>query len=323
MKSKVQFILKAFVSTALIIYLLSRTDYTAIYKSLISANPVYLSIALLTLFLGKLLSGYRWQVLLLAQEIQIPLKTLIASLFVGQFFNSFLPTTIGGDAIRAYDTAVASKESAKSVTTVFIDRFIGVLALVLLAVLAISIALLLGEDVSYYLIPVLSVFLLCLVGLVVVLNNSLVMKLSDTARRMKLTRIADQMQKIYRSIQEIKGDSKTLWITFTISLLLQINVVIYHYLISLSLSLDVPIIYYFIIVPVALTILIVPFSINGIGLREGIFVYLLAGLGVSSSDAIAFSLLSFILLLTQAVIGGIIFALRGVKISELTTRRAG
>lgn len=320
MNSKLQFFLKAFVSTALIVYLLSRTEYTAIYLSLISANPFYLFLALLTLFLGKLLSGYRWQILLLTQDIKIPLKTLIASLFVGQFFNSFLPTTIGGDAIRAYDTAVASKESAKSVTTVFIDRFIGVLALVSLAVLALPIALLMGEDVSYFLIPVLSVFLLCVIGLVIVLNNSLVMMFANALRRIKLFRIADQVEKVYRSIQEMKGDTRTLWISFVVSLILQVNVVVFHYLISLSLNLEVPLIYYFIIVPVVSIILLVPFSINGIGLREGVFVFLLAGLGVSSSDAIALSLLSFILLLTQSVIGGIIFALRGSSISELTTK---
>jgi uncharacterized protein (TIRG00374 family) len=323
MKGKIQLILKAIVSIALIIYLLSRTEYTAIYASLLSADSLYLILALLTLFLGKILSGYRWQILLLAQDIKISLKSLVASLFVGQFFNSFLPTTIGGDAIRAYDTAVESKESAKSVTTVFMDRFIGVLALVSLAVVAVPVAILIGEDISYYVIPVLIVFLVCLIGLVVVLNNSLVKFFADTLQRMKLTRIADQVRKIYRSIQDMKGDVTTLWIAFGISLLLQINVVLFHYLISISLNLGVPIIYYFIIVPIALTILIVPFSINGIGLREGVFVFLLAGIGVEASEAIAFSLLSFILVLTQSVIGGIIFALRGIKISELTTKQPG
>jgi uncharacterized protein (TIRG00374 family) len=323
MNNKIQFILKTFVSIVLIIYLISRTDYTAIYKSLISAIPFYLLLALSTLFLGKLLSGYRWQLLLEAQDIGIPLKTLIASLYVGQFFNSFLPTTIGGDAIRAYDTAAASKESAKAVTIVFMDRFIGVLALVLLAVLALIVAFLMGDNVIYYLLPVLSVFLLCIIGLIIVLNDSLIKLFAKGLRRIRLNRIAVQMEKIYRSIHEMKVDPRTLLNAFAISLILQINVVIFHYFISLALGFEVPILYYFIIVPVALTILIVPFSINGIGLREGAFVFLLAGIGVSPSDAITLSLLSFFLLLTQAVIGGIVFAFRGVKISELTTEQPG
>ncbi len=323
MKGKFQLILKALVSIALIVYLLSQTDYRAIYYSLISADPIYLLLALMTLFLGKIISGYRWQILLLAQDIKIPLKTLIASLFVGQFFNSFLPTTIGGDAIRAYDTAVESKESAKSVTTVFMDRFIGVLALVTLAIIAVPIAMMFGEDVSYFIFPVLIVGLLCLIGLVIVLNNSVVRLFADFLRRFRLPRIADQVTKVYQSIQEMKDDARALWTAFGISLLLQINVVLFHYLISLSLNLNVPLIYYFIIVPIALTILILPFSINGIGLREGIYVFLLAGIGVTASNAIAFSLLSFLLVLTQAVIGGVIFALRGVKISDLTTKQPG
>lgn len=323
MKSKVQLILKIFVSIALIAYLLSGTDYSAVYSSLVSAKPVYLFLAFITLLIGKILSGYRWQMLLASQEIRIPLRSLIASLFVGQFFNSFLPTTIGGDAVRAYDTAVASNESVKSVTTVFMDRLIGVIALVMLAVLAIPIAYIMGEDVNYYLLSVLILFLFCLAGLLIVLNNSLTRGLADALQGMGLSRIADQVWKINTSIQEMRSDNKILWIAFGVSILLQINVVIFHYLISLSLSLDVPLIYYFIIVPVALTVLIVPFSINGIGIREGIFVYLLAGLGISASNAIALSLLSFLLLLTQAMIGGIIFALRGVHISEFTTKQAG
>ncbi|UCF29285.1 MAG: flippase-like domain-containing protein, partial [Chloroflexota bacterium] len=223
MKSKIQLILKALISLALIAYLLSQTEFSAIFASLISADPRYLLLAMLTLFLGKLISGYRWQILLLAQDIKIPLKTLIASLFVGQFFNSFLPTTIGGDAIRAYDTAIESEESAKAVTTVFMDRFVGVLALVTLAVLAVPIAMLVGEDVSFYFIPVLIVFLLCVVGLVVVLNNSLVRIFANVLQKMRLSRIADLVMKIYQSIQEMKGDATALWLAFGISILLQIN----------------------------------------------------------------------------------------------------
>ena len=323
MKGKLPLILKAIVSIALIAYLLSQTDYTAIYYSLTSADPFYLLLALLTLFLGKIISGYRWQILLLAQKINIPLKTLIASLFVGQFFNSFLPTTIGGDAIRAYDTAVESKESAKAVTTVFMDRFIGMLALVSLGVLAVPIAMMIGEDVSFYFIPVLVIGFLCFVGMVVVLNNSLVKMFAEILEKWRLSSIEKQLWKIYSSIQEMKDAGATLWTAFALSLILQINVVLYHYLISLSLDMGVPLIYYFIIVPIAMTILIVPFSINGIGLREGIFVFLLAGIGVSAPKAIAFSLLTFLLILTHAVIGGIIFAFRGVKISDMTTKQIG
>jgi hypothetical protein len=76
------------------------------------------------------------------------------------------------------------------------------------------------------------------------------------------------------------------------------------------------------IVPVALIVLLVPFSINGIGIREGIFVYLLTELGVQTRDAIALSWISFGLMLTQGLIGGIIFALRGVDLNRSQSDRS-
>ncbi|MCJ7695081.1 MAG: hypothetical protein MUO40_06585, partial [Anaerolineaceae bacterium] len=50
--------------------------------------------------------------------------------------------------------------------------------------------------------------------------------------------------------------------------------------------------------------------------REGIFVYLLTGIGVPTQDAIALSWISFGLMLTQGIIGGIIFALRGIRLGQ-------
>ena len=133
MKNYLIFFGKAVVSIALIWYLLSITEFSAVFASLRSATPFWLLLSFITLLIGKILTSYRWQVLLKAQNIVIPLRFLIASVFVGQFFNSFLPTTVGGDAMRAYDTASQSNEATKSVISVFADRLIGVFALALLA----------------------------------------------------------------------------------------------------------------------------------------------------------------------------------------------
>lgn len=314
MRSKLLFIGKALVSIALIWYLLSQTEFAAIYASLISADPFWLFLALLTLYIGKVLTSYRWQRLLLAQGIHIPLRSLIASVFVGQFFNSFLPTTVGGDAMRAYDTALQSKESMKSVMSVFSDRLIGVFALALLAVIALIIGLISGEDVSFLVLPVIVVFAICSFGVGLIFDDRLVLFVVAILKRIKLGRIGEKVKKAYASLSILKDNKRVLLIAFIVSLALQINVVLFYYFIGVSLDLGVSILYFFMIVPIALVVLLLPFSINGIGLREGIFVFLLTDLGVSSQDAIALSVLSFLLSLTQAILGGIIFALRGISL---------
>jgi uncharacterized protein (TIRG00374 family) len=311
------FIAKAIVSIALIWYLFSITEFSAVIASLTSASPVWLVCAFITLIIGKIITSYRWQILLQAQEINIPLRFLIGSVFVGQFFNSFLPTTIGGDAMRAYDTATFSKNSTKSVVSVFADRIIGVLALAFLAVLALIIGLVSGQDVSFYVVPVLLVFFFCLIGMLLVFNSKMYKSIEKLLVIIHLEKISNKLEEAYLSFNMLRKVPRVLMVAFLASLLLQVNVILFYYFIGLSLNLGVSILYFSLIVPVALVVLLVPFSINGIGIREGIFVYLLTGLGVQNQDAIALSWISFGLMLTQGIIGGIVFAFRGIRLRDL------
>jgi len=316
LKNTLSFIVKAIVSIALIWYLLSITEFSAVIASLKSASPFWLLLSFITLIIGKIITSYRWQVLLKAQNIDIPLRFLIGSVFVGQFFNSFLPTTIGGDAMRAYDTAERSKQSTKSVVSVFADRLIGVFALALLAVFALGIGFVSGQDVSYYVIPVLLVFFLCGFGVLLIFNDRLLKFLDQLLGYLKLKKIAVALEEAYQSFNILRKAPRVLLIALLASLVLQINVILFYYFIGVSLNLGVSILYFAMIVPVALIVLLIPFSINGIGIREGIFVYLLTGLGVDNQDAIALSWISFGLMLTQGIIGGVIFALRGIRFSK-------
>lgn len=315
-KNLLSFIVKVLVSAALIWYLLSITEFSAVIAALTSASPLWLVLAFITLILGKIITSYRWQILLKAQEIDVPLRFLIGSVFVGQFFNSFLPTTIGGDAMRAYDTAIFSKDSTKSVVSVFVDRMIGVFALAVLAVFALVIGFASGQDVSFYVIPVMLVFILCSIGVLLIFSARIYNVMDQLMRLFHLDKLALKLEEAYNSFSLLRTFPRVLVIAFLASLLLQINVILFYYFIGVSLDLGVSFLYFAMIVPVALVVLLVPFSINGIGIREGIFVYLLTGLGVENKDAIALSWISFGLMLTQGIIGGIIFALRGIHLGE-------
>ena len=322
MKNYLLFFGKAVVSIALIWYLLSITEFSMVFASLRSAAPFWLLLSFITLLIGKILTSYRWQIILKVQNIEIPLRFLIASVFVGQFFNSFLPTTVGGDAMRAYDTASQSKESTKSVMSVFADRLIGVFALVILALFALIVGYLNRQDVNFYVVPVLLVFFLCSLVLLMVINAKLVGILDRVLQYLRLPKIATKLDEAYQSIHLIIDEPRTLMIAFLVSLLLQVNVILFYYFIGVSLDLGVSFLYFSMIVPVALVVLLVPFSINGIGIREGIFVYLLTELGVQPKDAIALSWISFGLMLTQGLIGGIIFAFRGVNFNQSHSDRS-
>ena len=210
--------------------------------------------------------------------------------------------------------AAQSKESTKSVMSVFADRLIGVFALALLGVAALIVGYLSQEDVSFYVIPVLLVFFICSFGMALIFNDSLVKLMERILHSMRLSKLATKLDEAYQSIHILKDKPGVLVITLIVSILLQINVILFFYFIGVSLELGVSLLYFTIIVPIALIVLLVPFSINGIGIREGIFVILLTELGVQAKDAIALSWISFGLMLTQGIIGGIIFAFRGINL---------
>jgi hypothetical protein len=96
------------------------------------------------------------------------------------------------------------------------------------------------------------------------------------------------------------------------------NVVLMHWLIGRALGLGLPVSVYFFVIPLATVVMLVPISINGIGIREGIFALLLGGYGVAQADAVALSLLAFATFFTHGVLGGLVFAFTRAKPAELS-----
>lgn len=126
-------LLRVAVSAALIAWILRDTDLREVGAAFRDADLRYILIALCLIPLGYLSSVMRWRTLLRAQGGDASLPFLVRSLMTGIFFNNFLPSTIGGDAIRAWDTARSGVGKATALTIILVDRFVGLLALLLFA----------------------------------------------------------------------------------------------------------------------------------------------------------------------------------------------
>src|SRR5262244_3652689 len=124
---------KLAVSVALLAWLFSRVDMAALWSTARRASPLWMTIAFTIYALNVLLSVWRWWLLVEAQELDVPFKTLSASMLVALFFNNFLPSNIGGDVVRIGDTAKAAGSKTLATTIVLVDRTMGMLGLVLVA----------------------------------------------------------------------------------------------------------------------------------------------------------------------------------------------
>ena len=89
----------------------------------------YLGVVGCIVLVNIVLSSLKWRILLLSDQINIPLSKLVVSYVIGSFFNVFLPSTIGGDSYRIYDIMRQSGQGVRTAASVFADRLSGFIAL--------------------------------------------------------------------------------------------------------------------------------------------------------------------------------------------------
>src|SRR5688500_1751682 len=130
------FPLRVIVSGGLLFYLIWQSSPMAIWESWRNAHAGLIVLALVLQFLGVALSAAKWGVLLRARGQRQPFTWLLGAYLAGQFANNFLPTTVGGDALRIAQLGRRIGSYSDASASVFVERLTGFLALSLLATLA-------------------------------------------------------------------------------------------------------------------------------------------------------------------------------------------
>lgn len=320
---KAFFLLKLFISSALIFYLfyIRKIDLMGVGAALKKADIFWLIVGLSLLGLGRIITACRWKILLSAQEIYAPLKRLLISLFVANFFNLFLPSTIGGDAIRAYDVSRDSHRPGTSILTILIERIMGMFALVIIAAFSLIFAFFLRQNfwekyqIANLVWPVIGWFIITLIGMLTISFPHFSKAAVFVFNKMGFKKIEEMMKRGGEVLNALKSNRGSFTMGFLLSILLQINVIVYTYVIALSLNLKVPFIYFCLIVPLIFIILLIPFSINGIGIRESAYLFFLGGF-VLSSETVALSWTLFFMTMVMGAIGGLVYVGRGEPIPK-------
>ena len=126
------------------------------------------------------------------------------------------------------------------------------------------------------------------------------------------------LRKLTNSLMLFRGRGDVLVRALLLSYLLQLNVILHFIIIAYALGVSVPWTAMFVIIPLATLIMLVPVSINGLGVREAVFVFFFALYGVSSEAAIAFAWVALAMLLAQGLVGGVVFMLRRREVANLS-----
>jgi len=300
---------KIVVSTGLLAWILSRAGLADITLAVASAAVPMLLAAYALDVVGLAIAVARWRLLLRTQAPPPPWRFLLQSYLVAVFFNNLLPSTVGGDASRAYDCYRASGGSHQAVSSVVVDRLLGLLVLMLFALIGLPFATGFTEH-----LPTLATWLqFGLVGLLAVVGLIFLGRASFRLHALLPhlpPRLVQAIAPVWSAFGSYGGQWRTLLNAFALSVLLQANVVLFFILVAWALRLEVPAQSFFLIVPLATFVTMLPVSINGIGLRENALAAMLAWYGVAVADAVALAWLVYLGSLMFGLAGAIVYALR-------------
>ena len=117
------------ITVALTGFVMWRLDLRAFLDRVTSFDPSWTALAFLTVFAAIVVSAWKWGLILRRRGHPLPYARLLNHYFVGLFFNNVLPTTVGGDAVRAWETTRDTGETPEAVGSVVTERLIAAVAL--------------------------------------------------------------------------------------------------------------------------------------------------------------------------------------------------
>lgn len=242
----------------------------------------------------NIIASIRFKILLNKQN-NIPIKTIFIHYFIGAFYNNFLPSSLGGDAIRVLLLKKEGVSKTNSFLLIATERTIGFYALILIASLSIFLWQLPKNWSTLIFISFLgfTLFIGILFLVKVKSKNSI-------------------FNKFGTFVSMLRNQPKTIMNCLILSLLFQIIGVYISYFISKTIDANGSIFHYMTIVPMVWVFTMLPISFGGLGLREISFTYLLSFITVSAEEAAMISIGTYFTMIFSGVIG-LLFILKKLK----------
>lgn len=310
MKNKLLIVIRVMISLVFIGLLvwIFRKDIPDIAGALKGVSPPYFLTALSFNIMSLVVVSQRLRIILKVQGLKITLGESVYLNFIGNFFNNFLPTSIGGDLVKAYYATKKSEKKLESFSAVFFDRFFGFLSIGLLAFL--GIIFMNGRIKDPKLFWGCMIFSgVVLIVFILFFNKGITKTMFSRILHLPAFQNGSKSRKLYNTLNAYKEHKLIVMKAVLISLLAQVISVVALYCIIRSISQEISFFNLLLVVPLVSVASMLP-SINGLGVREGAFVIFL-GEFISKESAVAASILFLAIVLMMSFIGGMFYLFSG------------
>ena len=312
----ISFLIKAGIAVLVLGYLLNKMGFAQLgetMKTTASNWPWLLAgLAMSVLPLSGCMA--RWKMILDAQTMKLGWLRINTIFFIGLFFNSFMIGPTGGDLIKAYYTARETHhKKTEAVTTILIDRIIGLL------VVALVVATVILFRWNFYMAnpatrafawPALIACAILLVGGLVAFSIHIfeVFPWLKTLNKIPLIgKLMDTVERAYNAFYVCRANPRLLLVLALQSLAIQLLFVCVVWCVGKALSLELPFLAYLSFAPLVGLISAIPITPGGIGIREGASIKLWSVMGVPDEKAFLLAFIPYIFLVIWGLPGGILF----------------
>lgn len=277
---------KVAVSAILLALIFKKAGLRNIIVNLQSMDLRYFLLASFLYVVIVAIAALRWQLLL---DEQYPTLQLVSLYFIGSFFNHILPGTVGGDSVKIYYLYKDTRKSGSSLGSVFLDRYIGLVALLSIGLVSSIIA---NRELSriglQWMIP--SVLALFIVGSLLVFG-------------LRIGKRFSFIHEFYDYFHTYLNKKMTMLKTFCMSLFIHMLTISIIFVIALGMGQRLPFTALFVFMPIIMTVTSIPITISGFGVREGAFTLLFGLIGIPPQICTSISFLWFLAMAATSLIG--------------------
>jgi uncharacterized protein (TIRG00374 family) len=296
------------VTAACLAYIVWKIDVRRTIEVLGDAQAGYVVAAVAIMAAVTLPMAWRWKLLLRARGVTDRLGWLTRTYFVSYSAGQILPTSLGGDASRIYEGSRRHPEHRGAIAgSVVLERLLGGIATLALA--AVGFLLAIGEyDVGAYLWIEFAFVLVAGLACVVFFSRSIRRPLAWAVPLLRKLRIERPIRTVYESIHAYRGSVRLLLGVFALTVALAAVRVLAIWLSGKAVGVELSPRPYYVMGPLLFLVMLVPFTVNGLAIREAFFVSFLGKLGVDPDAAFATGFLFFVVSLLCALPGALIVA---------------
>lgn len=307
---KLQGVLQLLLSLVLLALLLNSVGIGEVVDTLTEVRWAWYLPAFLLFLANIVIRAYRWYILLNSLNDRPSFGLLLYLYFVGFFANNFIPSGFGGDVVKVVSLRQRYGHGAEALSSVMMDRITGLMGSAIIALAALAWNSL--EHVTSVELPTALWLLIAAISVGIPLSF-FVLRWSNPIKW--LTRFFPRVSSLpkFDKFEQLVDTVRryplpALLLSLLTSIPFTLSLVFLQYCIARAFGVELPLAVFGLFVPIVALANALPITFNGLGVREGAYVFLFGAVDVPAGTAVAMSLSFYFLRFAAGLIGGILYA---------------